>query len=111
MGELFSWLVEKIVGLFEFLRDQAWLAIDWVFDQFRGIFWWVFRTVGDFVLWLLEGIPVPGWFNGATLQDLLAAIPSGVWWGIDFAMLPTGLSMVFGAWAIRFMIRRLPVIG
>lgn len=111
MEAAISWLVEKITALFEFLRDQAWLAIDWVFEQFRGIFWWVFGTVGEFVLWLIEGIPVPGWFDGATLQDLLAGIPAEVWWGIEFAQLPTGLAMVFGAYGIRFAVRRLPLVG
>lgn len=111
MGEIISWLIEKITLLFEFLRDAMWAMLHWVGDQVRGIFWAMFEFAGNFVIWLLQGIPVPAWFDGANVQDVLNAIPAEVWWGLEFAQIPTGLAMVFGAYAFRFFIRRIPFIG
>jgi hypothetical protein len=122
MSWLFSWLWEKFAAAFEWLvemlaalatwaRDTVLWMISELLDLVRPIFWAIFEFIGLAVIWFIQGIPVPSWFEGATVQDAINAIPSEVFWLVQWIHLDIGLAMVFGALALRFLIRRLPVIG
>lgn len=111
MESMFSWLTEKITALFEWLWERLETLADWGFDQVQGIFWWIAGAVGDLVLIVVESIPVPSWLSPSSLQNALSAIPEGVWWGLSGLHFGVGISMVLTAYAVRFFIRRLPVVG
>ena len=44
-------------------------------------------------------------------QANLSGIPSGMYWILSVFQVPSGLSIVMIAYGIRFLIRRIPVIG
>lgn len=58
---------------------------------------------------LLNAIPVPSWMSDA--PSVLSGVPSGVIWIFQILQLPAGLTILVGAWLLRFLIRRIPVIG
>jgi hypothetical protein len=58
---------------------------------------------------IMESIPVPVWL--ANIGSFGAGIPDGVGYFLHVLKVPEGLAMIMGAYIVRFLIRRLPVIG
>lgn len=58
---------------------------------------------------VLESIPVPEWASG--LSGLAGNIPSSVLYFAEPFNLGYGIAVLTSAYGIRFIIRRLPVIG
>lgn len=96
MGQIFSaalgWLLRKVVVQFVVL-----LAI------FEGMsmMWVVLEHV----------VGLGGFLSVSAVNDALAGIPSGVWFFLAMFRADIGIKMVISAYATRFLIRRLPVIG
>jgi hypothetical protein len=66
--------------------------------------------------WLLEGlanllnsIPLPGFV--ADIPAIFSAIPAEMTWFLEPFNFGPGLLMIGAAYTLRFLIRRLPVIG
>lgn len=82
-------------------------------DWLRDLLLWVPKKLWelflDGVAAVLEAIPVPSWLSGA--GAVFDAIPDGVIYFAQALQLPAGLSMVLGAYVLRFIIRRIPIIG
>jgi len=94
--------------------------MDYLIDLFSRFVTWLH----DFALWLprqvyrllLEGlasvinaIPVPAFLTDASAN--LSAIPSGVaYFGAAFRI-GEGITIIVGAYLLRFLIRRIPFIG
>lgn len=51
---------------------------------------------------------LPSWLNP---QLLINSIPPDFWWFLHLMSLDTGFPMLMAAWAIRFLIRRVPFVG
>ncbi len=49
--------------------------------------------------------------NASSLNGVLNGIPSAVWYFLEVFNFSTGFSALVSAWATRFIIRRIPVIG
>ncbi|WP_372435823.1 DUF2523 family protein [Pandoraea sputorum] len=49
--------------------------------------------------------------NTSKLNEAFTNIPSGVWYWLDLFAVSEGAPMIVGAFATRFLIRRLPIIG
>lgn len=94
--------------------------LDWLWDAIKNFASWLL----DVLLWvplklwelfldifasLLESIPVPDFVTNAGLY--MGSIPPTVWYFASIVRFDYGLSVVLGASIIRFVIRRLPVIG
>ncbi|HIE83498.1 MAG TPA: hypothetical protein EYQ00_06440 [Dehalococcoidia bacterium] len=83
----------------------------WLWDELTD-FWvdgwmWIFETILYGFVVVLEVIPVPDWaLNVGSLQ-----LPSAVAWFAGAFELPFGIAVMTSAWLIRFLIRRIPVIG
>lgn len=45
------------------------------------------------------------------LTTAMNAIPDSIWYFLDLFKFGTGVAIIAGAYAVRFMIRRIPVIG
>jgi hypothetical protein len=62
---------------------------------------------------------VPILFSGASsllpattsITNALAGLPAGVWYFLELMRIDIGLPSVISAWATRFVIRRIPLIG
>lgn len=77
---------------------------------------WVKDLLVEFFQWLVDGaksilstIPVPDWLDNAA--GLWSIMPPAVLYFLDSLALPEGLAIVGAAWLIRFLIRRIPLIG
>jgi len=70
-------------------------------------FLWIWEQILAGIIFVLNGIPVPDWMASASSFVL----PDGVMWFASVLELPYGISVMTGAWVLRFVIRRIPVIG
>lgn len=66
----------------------------------------IYAAFVEFVDWLLSLKPT--WM---TFQGAFDGISPTVWFFIDFLALDFGFPLVVSAYVIRFLIRRIPVIG
>jgi len=94
--------------------------MDYLIDLFSDFMVWL----KDLLLWLplkltellldglallVESIPVPTWLQGA--GGFLSAIDPTVAFFLEAFQFGQGLTIVIAAYIIRFLIRRIPVIG
>lgn len=111
-----SWydkILESVKGWFEDLQET-------LKDFFEEWLQWLY----DFVLWLprklwqellealnnlIHYIPVPDFFADA--GTAMASIPSGVAFFAQVGQFNYGLTVVITALTIRFLIRRIPLVG
>ncbi len=85
-------------------RILAWLLqfVDWCLAE-------IFSVVLTALLAILNAIPVPAWVSNA--GSSIASLPPGILYfsqALDFSF---GISVALSAYGIRFLIRRLPVVG
>lgn len=57
---------------------------------------------------VVNAIPVPSWLAGA---DPFASLDPGVAFFAQAFEIPAGVGIILSAYGIRFLVRRLPVIG
>jgi hypothetical protein len=69
-------------------------------------FFALFFITTEFISILSSFLPDTNSFSNA-----LSGIPSGVWYFLDLFNVSSGIPLLLSAWATRFIIRRLPVIG
>ncbi|MCB5195562.1 DUF2523 family protein [Deefgea salmonis] len=74
-------------------------------------FFALFFIVKEFVNVMVESQLYPGATQASTLSNAFSGIPASVWYFLDLFSVSTGLSTVISAYATRFIIRRIPVIG
>jgi hypothetical protein len=82
----------------------AWLVRS-VLVKFAVFFGLYFITT-EFVSVIASILP-----NGSAVTGAMASVTNSTWYFLDVFMVQTGISMVVSAYATRFIIRRIPVIG
>lgn len=89
-------------------------------SAFNSVLAWVFRSLlvkfalffalyfitSEFVGFIAALLP-----NTSSINSTLSSITAGTWFFLDVFQLPMGLSALVSAYATRFIIRRMPVIG
>ena len=70
------------------------------------VFFALFFITTEFLGVLVDRLP-----NGQAMSGALSAIPPAMWYFLDLVHFDVGLPAVLSAWVLRFMIRRIPVIG
>ena len=90
--------------------------INWFADVFeRFTNWimefvkWVFQNILDALAAIIEAIPVPDFVSNAS--NLFSQIPGEVAYFLHFFAIPQGITMILSAYALRFVLRRIPFIG
>ncbi len=73
---------------------------------FTALLWFGLALLLDIVLDLL-----PAWFSSDGIGGASSVFTPEIWYFIDYFNLQLGLSMLFGAYVARFLIRRIPFIG
>jgi hypothetical protein len=58
---------------------------------------------------ILDAIPVPDFMTDAS--GYMSGIPSGVLWTLDLFAVKEGAAMIVAALVLRFVVRRIPIIG
>lgn len=88
-------------GLFSFLGSLL-RAIVIKFVIFTALF----LIVSGFITYLSTKLP-----DASSLTTGFGALSNSVWYFFDFFAIPFGLPLLLSAYVLRFMIRRIPVIG
>jgi hypothetical protein len=70
------------------------------------IFFALFFVTSEFIPLITGLLP-----SSASLNGSLSAIPSGVWFFLDLFNISAGIPLLLSAYATRFIIRRIPIIG
>lgn len=95
-----------VVGsLFQWLQD----AYDWFVEFILGFPDFVIKWVVDGAIEFFNWLPVPSFFQQA--GGALQGIPQGVVFFLEPFRIGEGLAIVLVAFLIRFIIRRIPLIG
>src|SRR5688572_10876774 len=98
-------MIELLKNILQFIAD----CLSWVIDFFEWCVVKVFVLLFDAIVALLALIPVPDWLTN--LASNVTAIDSGILFFMQPLQVGTGISWIFGAYLLRFLIRRLPVVG
>lgn len=93
------------------LWDKVLVVLQWIIDLVESVWLFLLEHVLRFIAWLFGMIPLPDWLSAAQLEGLWAGLPGGVLFFADAMQIPEGVAMVLGAYALRFFVRRLPVVG
>jgi len=83
--------------------------LGWVFRSLLvkfGVFFALYFITTEFVSLIVALLP-----DGSSVNGALAGIASSTWYFLDVFNLQSGLAAVVSAYATRFIIRRIPVIG
>ena len=82
-------------------------------DWLRDLLLWFPRKIYELVLdglaWVIEQIPVPAWLDNA--GSYFAALDPGITYFLEAFEFTTGIGILVAAYVLRFLIRRIPVIG
>lgn len=98
-------MVDVLLGILRFIGQ----VIEWVVDFFQWLFVKAATLIFDAIIAVLSLIPVPEWLTG--LSGNIGSLSSGVLFFIGPFQFGTGIAWVVSAYGIRFLIRRLPVVG
>jgi hypothetical protein len=93
-----EWLLTQLTNAFEYLKD----LLEWIPKK-------IFETIMDVLVSIIEAIPVPSWVND--VGSFWGQISGDVWFFASALQIGFGLAVIGSAYALRFLIRRLPVIG
>lgn len=94
----FDWVVSFFSDAITALLDTLWLIAQYAFQQ-------VVEALVEFLRW----IPVPGFISSA--GEYLQSIPPEASWILSVFAFNEGIAMVMGACVLRFIVRRIPLIG
>lgn len=81
----------------------------WVFRSLLvkfALFFALYFITSEFVGFISALLP-----NASSINGALSGITAGTWFFLDAFQLPMGISAMVSAYATRFIIRRMPVIG
>lgn len=85
----------------------CWLS--WLQEELQQFALWIWQHILDATASALEAIPLPSWATGS--GSLFGSIPGSVGYFLDVMEFGFGLSVIASAVSIRFVIRRIPLIG
>lgn len=103
-----------LAGLFGIFLSALNTIMGFVFRQVVVkfvVFFALFFIVKELVNVMVSSNLYPGATQASALSSALSGIPGSVWYFLDLFAVSTGLSTVVSAYATRFIIRRIPVIG
>lgn len=74
------------------------------------VFFALFFIVHGFTQVMMQYI-IPASMGSENLDGLFGNVTEGMWYFLDVFAFPVGFSAILSAYVVRFIIRRLPVIG
>lgn len=80
----------------------------WLLDLLLWIPMKLWELISDGLALVIEAIPVPAWLD---VSDPFASIDPGIVYFADGFMLTEGIGIVLSAYLVRFLIRRIPIVG
>lgn len=87
-------------------------ALLWMFDaaQIKFVMSVVITTIVAYLFNIVINLIQP-YLNTSALYSLFSLISPSVWYFLDIANIGSGISLLFGAYTVRFIVRRIPFIG
>lgn len=95
--------------MFNWLKDWLNEFAAWLKDLLLWVPLKLWELFLDGLASVIEAIPAPDFITNA--GGMFAAIPSSVMFFAEPLQLGTGLGIVTTAYVLRFLIRRIPVVG
>ena len=109
-------LLNSILNFFKAIWDAFKSIFDWLnaaldafVDFLMNLPAWAFSKITDGIVSFFESIPVPDFFTSAS--NAFGSVPSEVVFFADAFQIGPGVTMVLGAYLLRFILRRIPFIG
>lgn len=84
-------------------------ALQWISDFFSSLWLIIWQKILEGLASVLNAIPVPDFFYQAS--GALSGFPPQLVFALDVLQFDLGLPMILSAYGIRFLIRRIPIIG
>lgn len=94
IAALFKWLAEYVIWFYRFMSDLP-----------ANVFSWF----GDGIVSFFDSMPVPSFFNQAS--SAFGSIPSEVGFFMGLCQFNYGIALILSAYLLRFILRRIPLIG
>ena len=98
-------VLPSINDMFEWFQD----AFNWFVDFLMDFPKWIFNELCQGIVEFFEALPVPSFF--ASASNAFNGIPPSVVFFADAFQIGPGITMVLLAFLLRFIIRRIPIIG
>jgi len=99
------------MAIFTAALSALFSVIGWAFKSLV-IKFVVFFALFFIVVGFVEVLNASGILPTAdTFKNAMGGIPAGVWYYLNIFKFNLGISLLVSAWATRFIIRRIPVIG
>lgn len=95
--------------MFQIFKSAINGALTWIFQTIVlkfGIFGILYFITNELLTYISDLLP-----GTSQISNLLLSLPSDVWYYLNLANFSVGLSLIFLAFATRFIIRRFPLIG
>ncbi len=83
--------------------------IGWMQEEVKQFFVWIAEQVFNALISIIGAIPIPAWVQQGA--DVLSSIPAGVGYFVAPLNLGMGALILGSAYGVRFLIRRIPLIG
>lgn len=114
--EFLNGAVQTVINFFKALWDSVQRGFDWLNDAYDSIIQffkdlpeWIFSKFADALIAFYQKIPVPEFFNSAA--NAFSNIPAEVVYFAQPFQITYGITVVLGAYLLRFITRRIPIIG
>lgn len=91
--------------MFDLLKEFA----KWLKDLLLWLPRKLWQLISDALASVIEAIPVPSFMEN--LGSLFSGMPEGVAYFVGAMALGQGVAIILAAYVIRFVIRRIPLIG
>lgn len=108
--------IQTIINFFKSIWDAFQRLFDWlgeaydaVIEFFKQLPEWVFSELIDGFIEFFNSIPVPDFF--ATAANAFGNIPPEVVYFAQPFHIGYGVTMILGAYLLRFIVRRIPIFG
>jgi sulfite exporter TauE/SafE len=104
-----QWIKDFFVGIVEWFYSLYTDSLAWVLELFEWIPKRIFQGIMDGSASLIEAIPAPSFLTNA--GSFFGNIPGGIVYFFQFFAIAEGIAMITAALLLRFILRRIPLIG
>lgn len=112
MTAIYNWLVafaEWLLGLFQSVLNWLLAVLDWLLEYVGYLLYSLFEAVLSGLVSVLLAIPRPDVFT--QVESSFCSNFSALGYAANGIDIGSPLTLIFSAYVLRFVIRRLPVIG
>lgn len=109
MSEFAAWIKEIFLGILAWLLELVGVVLEWLLDALIWVLTKAWELLLEGLAALLEAIPVPSFMQQA--DSFWGGIPGSIVYFFQFFAVAEGMAMITTALALRFLLRRIPLIG